>query len=188
MARSKEIAVTAPRTSEALSLQDGGHFVPLTQMPTVMRNFNRNTMWVAMGLLGTLIFAAVVLAIQEHHAIPAERPDNIIQKTSGPWPSVNLPALSSVVGLNSKTRDETSPGQMNDISGDATSEMNRANIQANQASLGTSRPNDSPHVTRPKTSKRQRASARLRFVDVKARLLALWHESLAQARGPKASY
>jgi hypothetical protein len=38
----------------------------------VMRRFNRNTMLVATGLLGTVVFAALVLAVQEHHPLPSE--------------------------------------------------------------------------------------------------------------------
>ena len=33
----------------------------------VIRRFNRDTMWLTTGLLGTVIFAALVLAVQERH-------------------------------------------------------------------------------------------------------------------------
>ena len=45
----------------------------------VMRTFNRNTMVVATGILGTVIFAALVLAVQEHHPLPAEVTEKAMQ-------------------------------------------------------------------------------------------------------------
>ena len=44
-----------------------------------MRRFNRNTMVVATGILGTVIFAALVLAVQEHHPLPAEVTEKAMQ-------------------------------------------------------------------------------------------------------------
>ena len=48
----------------------------------VMRTFNRNTIVVATGLLGTVIFAALVLAIQEHHPLPAEVAEKAMQRAA----------------------------------------------------------------------------------------------------------
>lgn len=39
--------------------------VALTDLYKVIKRFNRYTTWVATGLLGTVIFAALVLAFQE---------------------------------------------------------------------------------------------------------------------------
>jgi hypothetical protein len=45
----------------------------------MVNRFNRDTRWLAIGLLGTLVFAALVLAVQlqEHHSesvvVPEER-------------------------------------------------------------------------------------------------------------------
>jgi hypothetical protein len=44
-----------------------------------MRRFNRNTMVVATGLVGTVIFAPLVLAVEEHHLMPAEVAEKTIQ-------------------------------------------------------------------------------------------------------------
>lgn len=138
-----------------------------------------------MGLLGTLIIAAVVLAVQEHYARPSELPDTMIQKTSGALPNGDPPALSGVVDLNSKNTDESSAGPVNNIQ----EEANRADSQANETSLFPARPNDSARVNRPKRSHlRRRASARPRFVDLKTRLLALWHQFWREPRSPKAGH
>jgi hypothetical protein len=58
----------------------------------VMRRFNRDTMVVATGLLGTVIFAALVLAVQEDHPLPAEVAKKAMQTTSfvdGFTPEIN---------------------------------------------------------------------------------------------------
>jgi hypothetical protein len=44
------------------------------------RKFNRDTMAVVIGLLGTAIFAALVLAVHEHHPLPAEVAEKAMQK------------------------------------------------------------------------------------------------------------
>src|SRR5258708_38917184 len=56
----------------------GGHrFSLVTSWPTsgMIRRFNRDTVWLATGVLGTVIFAAVMVAVQEcqRKATEAER-------------------------------------------------------------------------------------------------------------------
>ncbi len=55
----------------------------------VMRRFNRSTMVVATGLLGTVIFAALVLAVQEHHPRPAEVAEKAMQTNGEVLPNAN---------------------------------------------------------------------------------------------------
>jgi hypothetical protein len=59
-----------------------------------MQGFNRNTMWVATGLLGTVIFAALVLAAQEHHPLPAD-----VAEKGMPTSGEVLPIANPVVWL-----------------------------------------------------------------------------------------
>ena len=60
-----------PRVLNGLPLQTREYPLALRGTPIVMRAFNRNTMLVATGLLGTVIFAALVLAVQERHPMAA---------------------------------------------------------------------------------------------------------------------
>jgi hypothetical protein len=60
-----------PRVLNAPLLQTREYPLALRGTPNVMRAFNRNTIWVATGLLGTVIFAALVLAVQERHPMAA---------------------------------------------------------------------------------------------------------------------
>ena len=48
-------------------LQTPEHPVPLAGMYKVIKRLNRNTTWVATGLLGSVVFAALMVAFQERH-------------------------------------------------------------------------------------------------------------------------
>jgi len=175
----------------------------------VFRRYDRQTMRVASGLLVCTILAAVVVALQEskknaaYHA-PAE---NLISDDAAV--NSNPTALSDVRSVNAESANsEMSSGQT--ISIDCTetvispgknsspqmkpaepiqtpvptltSEVNELNASPVSS---VDRP-DIARVIRPKICKSwYRASARLRFVDVKARLIALWHESLAQNKSDR---
>ena len=175
----------------------------------VLRRYDRQTMLVASGLLICTILGAVVVAVQEpekkaaYHA-PAE---NSISDNGAV--NSNPTALSDVRSMNAESANsEMGSGQT--ISIDRTEtvispgknsspQMNPAEpIQTPAPSLisEVSEPNarwvssvdrpDIARVNRPKICKSwYRASARLRFVDVKARLVALWHESLAQNKSDR---
>src|SRR5580700_9657511 len=54
------------RALPAPALQTPKHSVALPGTSDVIRRFNRDTVWLATGVLGTVIFAALVLAVQEH--------------------------------------------------------------------------------------------------------------------------
>jgi len=64
-----------------------------------------------------------------------------------------------------------------------TSEISRPNGQANASPEPPIHGHDLARVITPKIhKKRHRSAARLRFVDVKTRLIELWHQSLAQSQ------
>ena len=69
----------------------------------MIRRFNRDTVWVATGVLGTVIFAALMVAVQEcqRKATEAER-----------YPSLNAsPAtVASVIAPSSNSDDEITSG------------------------------------------------------------------------------
>jgi hypothetical protein len=169
-----------PRALNALLLQVREH-PALPGTYNVMRGFNRNTMWVAMGLLGTMISAALVLAIQEHHPMAAEVAEGPMQKSGAVLPSDNPVALPEVVGLSGKSAGEISSEPATSVDDRSTPEINHAEVQANGTSPSPAQRHDSVRMIRPKTPNvRNRAIMRPRVVDVKTRLLELWHQSLAR--------
>jgi hypothetical protein len=150
---------------------------------SVIQGFNRNTMCVAMGLLGTVICAALVLAIQEHRPRSAEVAEKAMQKSGGVSPNDSPAALPEVVGSSGKIAGEISSERAASVEEQFTPEVNQADIQANSTSRSSLQRHDPARVVRPKTpTVSRRSSIRPRFVDVEMRLRALWHQSLARIK------
>jgi hypothetical protein len=148
----------------------------------VMRRFNRNTMVVATGLLGTAIFAALVLAVQEYLPRPAEVAEKAMQTSGKVLPNVNPVGLSEVAGLSGKSTGKISSEQATSVDDGFTPEINHAALQANLSSWSPAQRHDSARVIRPTIANvRHRPSTRLRFVDMKMWFLALWHHGLPRA-------
>src|SRR5580704_17571752 len=134
-------------------------------MHEVLRRFDRETGWLATGLLGGLISAAMAIGVQ-------------LQKH--PTEQVNLPVKTMEVGVDhpgifQPQTDETATTATPDLN----SEADRRNVQASPSILSTQK---TLAVKAPKTSTaKSKSSKRLRIVDVKKRLIELWHQSLAKA-------
>jgi hypothetical protein len=149
----------------------------------VMRRFNRNTMVVATGLLGTVIFAALVLAVQEHLPLPAGVAEKATQRSSQLLPNANPVGLSKVAGLSGKSTDKISSEQAISLDDGFTPEINHAGPQANVRSWSSAPRRDSARVIRPTIANvRHRSSTRFRFVGVKMWFLALWHHGFQRAK------
>ena len=150
--------------------------------PNVMRAFNRSTMLVATGLLGTVIFAALVLAVQERHPMAANLGEEARQTSGEFLLNASPAALSEVVGSSGKSTDEITSGQATSSEDGFTPEINHPEVQANVSTWSPAQRQDAARVIRPKVPNvRHRSSMQSRFVDVKMRLLALWHQSLARS-------
>jgi hypothetical protein len=146
-----------------------------------MRRFNRNTMVVATGLVGTVIFAALVLAVQEHHLMPAEVAEKTIQISGQVLPNANPVKLPEVVGLSGKSTDKMSSEQATSFDDGLTPEMNHSNLKANVSSGSPAQRRDSARVLRPAVAnERRRSSTRLSFAGVRIWFLALWHHGLTR--------
>jgi hypothetical protein len=151
-----------------------------------MRRFNRNTMVVAIGLLGTVIFAAVVLAVQEHLPRPAKVAEKAMQTSSQVLPDANPVGLPEVAGLSGKSTDKISSEQATSFDDGFTPEINHAAMQANLNSWSPAQRHDSGRMIRPTIANgRHRSSTRVRFVNVKMWFLALWHHGLQRAEKPR---
>ena len=129
----------------------------------VMRTFNRNTMVVATGLLGTVIFAALVLAVQEDHPLPAKVAEKAIQSSDEVLPNARPVELPEVVGLSGKSTDKISSEQASFDDG-FTPEIH-ANLKAHVSSGSAAQRHDSAWVIRPNIANpRHRSSTRLRLL------------------------
>lgn len=93
-------------------------------------------------------------------------------------PELNTSPLSSVMGSNEKSTGEITTGQTPSIDSGLTPKINHTNVQANATSWSPSQRPDSAQAARTKIPKRHRSSLHPRYVDVKTRLIALWHQSL----------
>jgi hypothetical protein len=159
----------------------------------MIRRFNRDTVWVATGVMGTVIFAALVLAIQERQpkATQAER-DFLLNPDSA--------SLRSAVANTSNADGKMTPGPGSRVD-HAFTETPPQEIPSSQMEPAASTPvpaltpenrNDDagPLANRQDSARaigskarnvRNRSSAAFGSVDVKRRLIELWHESLARS-------
>ena len=94
-------------------------------------------------------------------------------------PKLDTPPLSSVMGSNEISNGEMTAGQASSIDGGSTPKIDHADVQANATSWSPSQRPDSAHAAHTKIfNVRLRSSSKLRYVDVKTRLITLWHQSL----------
>ena len=98
-------------------------------------------------------------------------------------PKLDAPPLSSVMVSNEKSTDEITTGQAPSMDTGLTPEINQPDVQANASSWSPSQRPDSTHAVRTKIfNVRLRSSMHPRYVDVKTRLIALWHQSLRREK------
>jgi hypothetical protein len=154
---------------------------------TIIR-FNRDTGWLAAGVVGTVVFAALVLAVQEHqpNAKPAAS-DLSVKANAAPMavviansssPNAELTPMqdSSVDRALAKTPlDEQVSSSRNEFAAPVSGlafkpgANHHEHRQDNRRLKGSRAPNE-----------RTRSSAAFSATDVKRRLIELWHQSLAK--------
>jgi hypothetical protein len=94
-------------------------------------------------------------------------------------PNLNTPPLASVMGTNEKSTGEITAGQATGNDSGLTPEINQPKVQANATpSSPAQRPRSAQAVHTKIPNLRLRSSTHPRYVDVKTRLIALWHQSL----------
>jgi hypothetical protein len=94
-------------------------------------------------------------------------------------PKLDTATLSSVMVSNEKSTGEITAGQGPSIETRLTPETNQPDVQANTTSWPVSQRQGSAHSTHTKIfNVRLRSSKHPRYIDVKTRLIALWHQSL----------
>ena len=172
----------------------------------VIRGFNRDTAWLATGVLGAVVFAALVLAVQEYHPTNVNSTGESVQAGSDRLLNANVVTAGSVVAKSSNDEmasgeggvidqvfNKTSPQENPSLQMEGpattptpvlafTSEINRQDAQSNAGSWTPAHRQDSGRATGPKVPRASsRSSVRPRIVDVKRRLIELWHQSLAKS-------
>jgi hypothetical protein len=155
----------------------------------IIRSFNRDTVWVATGLLGTVVFAALALAFQDRQTNATQAERDLLSK-------VNSATVGSVVPKSASSNDKVTPGSESSVD-HAPTETPLKEIPSSQMEpVATTPPHDlafTPEINRnahrqdsarvrvPKTRMvRNRSSVWFGSVDVKRRLIELWHQSLAK--------
>ena len=142
----------------------------------VIRRLNRDTTWVATGLLGAVIFAALVLALLECHPKADDLAKEARQTTGSLLLNANPATPGNVMGSDRKSLSEITSGQATSVDHGLNPEINHSDVQANATSWSPAHGPDSAQVIRPKIPKVRR------YVDVKTRLIALWHQSLQREK------
>lgn len=202
------------RALPAPALQTREHPMALPGTNDVIRMFDRDTKWLATRVLAAMVFAALVSAVlvQERQPKAADRTEEARQIRGDLL--LNATALSKVVGLNGKSAGNITSGQATSTSVDhgftvLSPQENRSSrmetaaptqtpvealtpekihllVQANASSWSPTLWQESRRVIGLKVPRaRSRSSVRLRFVDVKRRLIALWHQSLARSESSR---
>src|SRR5271166_4952327 len=183
------------------------NFAALPGTSDVIRRFNRDTWWLATGVLGGVIFATLVLSVlvQEPHPKADYRTEEARQAEGNLLLNASpVTGFTAVDGGRTPTDDKTSgqatsldhefaeipppenpcsqmaapastPTPLNEFS----SEINQHDMQANAGSWTPAHRQESGRVTERRLHHASSRS-RPRFVDVKMRLIELWHQSLAK--------
>jgi hypothetical protein len=185
--------------------------VSLSRASVVIREFNRNTRCLAAGVLGAMVFGALVLAVllPERHPNAVDPPE-ALQARSNLLLNANLSTISKEVGVSGKSSTgKTTPGEASRIeptsievsqNDNSTSQMEARvststpflaftpglnQMDAKVAASFRSPPHRQDHARSmgPKINRaRSSGFVRPKFSDVKMRLLALWHQSLRSER------
>jgi len=198
------------RTLNAPPLQTREHPVVLPGTYNVIRGLNRNTTWLATGLLCSVVFGALVLAVQEWHPKAADQGGEERPTRGDLLMNANPGTLSKIVSLSAESsKSEITSGQATSVDHVFTAispqenpppptetpestqtpvvaptpEINQPDAQATASPWSSVQWQDFARAIRPKIHNiRHKSSARVRFVDVKKRLNALWHQSLRRSQ------
>ena len=198
------------RALNAPPLQTREHPVALLGTYNVIRGFNRYTTWLATGLLSSVAFAALVLAVQEWHPKAADQGEEERPTRGDLLLNANPGTLSKIVSLSAESsKSEITSGQATSVDHVFTAilpqenppppmetpestqtpvvaptpEINQPDAQATASPWSSVQRQDFARAIRAKIHNiRHKSRVRVRFVDVKKRLIALWHQSLARSQ------
>ena len=76
----------------------------------IIKGFNRDTVWLATGVLGPIIFAALVFAVQEYHPTNVYPPGESVQAGSDRSLNANVVVVASMVAKSSNDKIASGEG------------------------------------------------------------------------------
>jgi hypothetical protein len=169
---------------------EGTHTTMAPVKRDTISRFNRDTVWLAVGVLGTVVFAALVLAVQEC-------------QPKAPQSERDLPLNANSCGARSVLASSNFTGKMTPEQGSGNDHtFNETALLEAPSSTAAPAPapvlaftpemshhenrQDSAPERRPRTRNvKNRSVVGFRTVDVKRRLIELWHQSLARNEKPR---
>jgi len=161
-----------------------GHEDPanLNRMYNAIKRFNRNTTWVATGLLGSVIFAALIIALQDRQSKADDLVTKASQSRADLFPRTAAVAMTDLAPID-KSDAETISEQPTKLSRGSTQVMNQAEVKPDATSQSQVSA-DSARSTNERNQGRPQSSVRARYVGAKGRLIALWHQYLRRQKSP----
>jgi hypothetical protein len=167
--------------SHTPALRGGGHAAVLTATADVMRKFNRDTRLLTIQVVSALAAAMLLLGV-----VVRERNIRGTNLTEQDAQSSRDVLVSG--GYNTAGKEESSIGDVT-IEPTVSEGLLPSEILPWRESFSVERKNlESARtpVSALTPEMRHRSSMRIRFVDARTRLIALWRQSLAQSRRPRA--
>ena len=145
--------------------------------------FNRDTVWLATGILGTVVFAALMIAVQECQRKATEGERDLLL-------NANPATGTSVIAKSSNSISQMPLGQASCVDR-ALTENSQQEIPSSQTEpvVSTVLALKTPETNRDggqaigarARNASNRSSGSPRYVGVKRRLIELWHQSLAKS-------
>ncbi len=156
----------------------------------VIRSFNRDTAWLATGVLGALFFAALVIALQERQQKATQAERDLL-------PNANSATVERVAAKSSNSNGKMGSESTSSVD-HAFTETPAQEIHSSQTESAASTPISAPvftpqknrDVPRPDSARvggrkvrdaRNGTSVAFRYTGIRRRLLELWHQSLARS-------
>jgi hypothetical protein len=164
---------------------EGTHTTMASVKRDTISRFNRETVWLAVGVLGTVVFAALVLAVQECQP-KAPQTERDLSLNANPGEARSVLAVSNFTG---KMTPEQGSGDDHTFTETALLEACPSSSAPTPApvlaftpeiSRNAHRQDSAPEKRLRTRTVKNRSSFGFGTVNVKRRLIELWHESLAR--------
>jgi hypothetical protein len=155
----------------------------LTRMYNAIRKFNRNTTWVATGLLGSVIFAALMIALQDHQSKSDDLEIQANQSRVDLSPRTVGAVMTDVTPIEKSNAEIVSEQPMK-VSIGSTPVANQSRVNPDVPSLSQVSEDRARSNDEGNHQGRLQPSGRSRYVGAKARLIALWHQHLRRQKSP----
>jgi hypothetical protein len=137
----------------------------------VLRSYNRDTAWVATGVLGAVFLAALLLAVQERQSKATLAASELL-------PSVNSATMAKVIAPSSSSDDKVTSGPGSSFDHTFTGPSDKTIPYFTPEKSRNAQRQDSARVEPKSRNVRNRSSLASRFIGVKRRLVELWHKTL----------